>query len=98
MEFDAELLPLVSQPHIRGIRGGSQSEIDDLMLGLGFEAIRRSDPTRQYDYINRAIGVEVNDLHDENVLISQVGEPVVIDPVPMMEQESKIRRLANLPE
>lgn len=93
MEFDGELLPLTSQPHILGVRGGSKLEIDDLMQGLGFEPIRQTDPSRQYDYINRTIGVEVNDLHEENAIITPDGELVVIDPVPMMEQESKIRRL-----
>src|SRR5665213_946388 len=91
--FDGELLPLVSQPHVIGVRGASQSETDYLMRRLGFWPIRQTDPTRQYDYINRSIGVEVNDLHDENVLVTEGGAAVVIDPVPMMEQESKIRRL-----
>jgi hypothetical protein len=37
--------------------------------------------------------VEVNDLHDENVVVTGARKLVVIDPVPMMEQESKIQRL-----
>jgi hypothetical protein len=93
-EFDADLLPVMSQPHIAASRGASAWEIDQLMHGLGFQSIRYTDPTRQYDFINRSIGVEVNDLHDENVLVAATGEVVVIDPVPMMEQESKMRRLA----
>ena len=95
MEFDKELLPLTSQPHIVGARGASQEEIDRLMKGLSFEPIRRTNPTRQYDYINRKIGVEVNDLHDENVIFTDVGETVVIDPVPMMEQATS-RQLMRL--
>ena len=90
-----ELLPMVSQPHIIGLRGAYQYEIDELMQGLGFEPIRHNVPTRQFDYINRSIGVEVNDLHNENVIVTEAGDLVVIDPVPMMEQESKIQRLAN---
>jgi hypothetical protein len=58
-----------------------------LMQRLGFDPIRQTDPTRQYDYINRSIGVEVNDLHDENVILTNDGNAVVIDPAPMMEQE-----------
>jgi hypothetical protein len=63
------------------------------MQGLGFDPIRQIDPTRQYDYINRSVGVEVNDLHDENVIVTGADDVIVVDPVPMMEQESKIRRL-----
>jgi hypothetical protein len=91
--FDGELLPLASQPHIVGVRGASQSETDHLMRRLGFAPVRQTDPTRQYDYINRSIGVEVNDLHDENVIVTEGGDAIVIDPVPMMEQESRMRRL-----
>jgi Serine/Threonine/Tyrosine Kinase found in polyvalent proteins len=88
-------LPLVSQAHVVSQRGASECEIDELMQRLGFESFRAINPARKYDYVNRSVGVEVNDLHDENVLISTTGETVVIDPVPMMEQESKIRRLAR---
>ncbi len=87
-------LPVVSQAHIVSQRGASQSEIDEMMQRLNFNPIRSINPARKFDYINRPIGVEVNDLHDENVLINLAGETVVIDPVPMMEQESKIWRLA----
>jgi hypothetical protein len=95
LEVEGALSPVVSQPHVSGMRGASQGEIDDLMQSLGFEPIRRVIPARQYDYINREVGVEVNDLHDENVLVTHGGDLVVIDPVPMMEQESKIRRLRH---
>ena len=95
-EFDGELLPVVSQPHIIAVRGASQSETDHLMQRLGFDPIRQIDPTRQFDYINRSVGVEVNDLHDENVIVTGADDVIVIDPVPMMEQESKIRRLLEV--
>ncbi|MGO8700167.1 MAG: hypothetical protein ACLQVY_20955 [Limisphaerales bacterium] len=94
MEMDGELLPLVSQAHVVAARGAQVWEIDQVMHDLGFDPIRVSDPARQYDYVNRSIGVEVNDLHDENVIVTEAGKLVVIDPVPMMEQESKIQRLA----
>jgi hypothetical protein len=94
MDVSGLFLPLVSQAHVVSQRGASEREIDDMMRRLGFDPFRSINPARKYDYINRSIGVEVNDLHDENVLISAAGETVVIDPVPMMEQESKIRRLA----
>jgi hypothetical protein len=88
------LRPLVSQPHIPAVRGAIQPEADALMKSLGFEPIRMRDPARQYDYLNKSVGVEVNDLHDENALVTEAGEVVVIDPVPMMEEPSKLARLA----
>jgi hypothetical protein len=92
--FEAQLLPVASQLHIVAARGAFFWETDQLMQGLGFEPIRLVNPARQYDYVNRSIGVEVSDLHDENVLVTDAGELIVIDPVPMMEQESKIQRLS----
>jgi hypothetical protein len=98
MILDRELQPVVSQAHVVAVRGACQQEVDQLMLRLGFDPIRLINPSRQYDYINRSIGVEVNDLHDENVLVNEAGNLAVIDPVPMMEQESKIRRLSKAGE
>jgi hypothetical protein len=87
------LRPLVSQPHIPALRGATQVEVDATMLRLGFEPIRMRDPARQYDYLSNVVGIEVNDLHDENALVTEPGEIVVIDPVPMMEEASKLTRL-----
>lgn len=87
------LRPLVSQPHIPAVRGATQAEVDAIMLRLGFEPIRTRDPARQYDYFSNSVGIEVNDLHDENALVTEPGEIVVIDPVPMMEEASKLTRL-----
>lgn len=87
------LRPLVSQPHIPAVRGATQPEVDAIMLRLGFEPIRTRDPARQYDYLNIPAAIEVNDLHDENALVTEAGEVVVIDPVPMMEEASKVGRL-----
>jgi hypothetical protein len=58
-----------------------------------FEPIRTRDPARQYDYLSTSVGIEVNDLHDENALVTEPGEVVVIDPVPLMEEASKLARL-----
>jgi len=87
------LRPVISQPHIPALRGATQVEIDATMLQLGFEPIRTRDPARQYDYLSKSLGIEVNDLHDENVLVTRTDEVVVIDPVPMMEEASKLARL-----
>jgi hypothetical protein len=89
----AHLRPLVSQPHIPAVRGATQSEVDATMLRLDFEPIRARDSTRQFDYISKSLGVEVNDLHDENVLVTDVQAVVIIDPVPLMEEASKLARL-----
>lgn len=91
-------LPVVSQQHVVSQRGAYEPEIDAMMKQLGFAPIRSTNPARKFDYLNRSLGVEVNDLHGENVLIDFAGATFVIDPVPMMEQESKIRRLAALKE
>lgn len=89
------LRQLVSQPHIPAVQGATQLEVDALMLRLGFEPIRTRDPARQYDYVNTSVGIEVNDLHDENALVTEACEVVVIDPVPMMEEASKLGRLGT---
>src|SRR5437868_7703633 len=65
-----------------------------IMERLGCEALRTRDPARQHDYLSKSLGIEVNDLHDENALVTEAGEVVVIDPVPMMEEASKLARLA----
>ena len=87
------LRPLVSQPHIPAFRGATQSEVDATMLRLDFEPIRARDPARQFDYINKSLGIEVNDLHDENVLVTDAQAIVIIDPVPIMEEASKLAHL-----
>src|SRR5258708_18646485 len=73
------LRPVISQPHIPAVRGATQPEVDALMQGLGFEPIRMRNSARQYDYRNKLMGIEVNDLHDENVLVTEAEEVVVID-------------------
>ncbi len=89
----AHLRPVISQPHIPAVRGATQLEVDEVMLHLGFQGIRMHDPARQFDYLNRSLGVEVNDLHEENVLLTNALEVVIIDPVPIMEEASKLTRI-----
>jgi hypothetical protein len=99
VEHDSQFLPIVSQEDIPALRGATQDETDELMKHLGFTPIRLIDPARQDDYFNAQAGIEVNDLHDENVLIRPDGSIAVMDPIPMMEETSKINRLtkANSP-
>jgi len=91
------LRPLVSQRHIPAIRGATQDEVDAIMLRMDFEPIRARDVARQFDYVNKSLGIEVNDLHDENALVTEADAVVIIDPVPMMEEASKLARLKDRP-
>lgn len=63
------------------------------MMWLDFEPIRARDPARQFDYINKSLGIEVNDLHDENVLVTEEKAVVIIDPMAIMEEASKLAPL-----
>jgi hypothetical protein len=85
--------PTVSQPVVRIIRGATDFEVENLMRDLGF--VRLADKTRPFDFLNPSIGVEVNDLHDENVVVAPEGDVIVLDPVPMMDESSKVSRLAE---
>jgi hypothetical protein len=69
--------------------------VDTLMSRLGFQPIRARDMARRYDYLSASLGVEVSDLHDENALVTEKGEVIVIDPVSMMQESSKLSRLAS---
>jgi hypothetical protein len=91
------LLPIVAQEDIPAARGATPEETDGFMHRLGFAPIRLVDAARSDDYIHVQEGVEVNDLHDENVLIREDGSLAVMDPIPMMEETSKLKRLTNLP-
>ena len=90
------MLPIVSQMDIFAKRGAIETEIDNLLALDGFSPIRTIDSCRKWDYLNNEMGVEVNDLHDENVLVRTNGEIAVMDPIPMMEETSKLRRLSEI--
>ncbi len=96
VEHDNALLPVVTQLDIPASRGATQQETDEYMKQLGFNPIRIQNPTRQDDYLNEIIGVEINDLHDENVLVRPDGSLAIMDPVPMMDEISKLQRVSFL--
>ena len=73
MDTDGRLAPLMSQPPVRGTSGATQAEVEALMWKLGFER------TRENNYRN-AEGIIVEDLHDENAIMTKDGV-VIIDPV-----------------
>jgi hypothetical protein len=74
MDTEGRLAPIMSQPFVKGTRGATRAEVETLMrTKLGFER------TREDNYRN-AEGIIVEDLHEENALMTDDGV-VVIDPV-----------------
>ena len=75
MWVDGDLQPVVSQKIIEAIRGADQAEVEDEMSKRGF--VRRNAD----NYHSASLGLLVEDLHDENVLISPTGSLFIFDPV-----------------
>ena len=75
MWVDDELQPVVYQAIIETVRGVSQSEVESEMHKRGFHR-RKAD-----NYYSLTLGILVEDLHDENVLISPKGSLLIFDPV-----------------
>ena len=69
------LQPVVSQKALLGIRGATSQEVETEMSKRGFSK-RFAD-----NYYSTDLGVLVEDLHDENVLISPAGSLLIFDPV-----------------
>ncbi len=88
------LLPLVSQAHVRAIRGANRDEVRQLMGEAGFSPVGTA--SRPDDYCHAVLGMEVNDLHDENALIGTSGKVVIFDPVPMLLWDAKLARIHSL--
>ena len=91
VEHAEALLPVVSQAHVRAIRGATREEVSRLMAEGGFTPV--GSASRLDDYRHAVLGLEVNDLHDENALIGGSGKIVIFDPVPMLLWEAKLARL-----
>ena len=81
------LMPVLSQPNVRVDRGAARAFTAEAMRLLGF--------ARQQDnnYCSNSLGVLVEDLHDENVVIGEDGELYVIDPAPYLDDRGKGQRL-----
>lgn len=86
---DNHLWPVLSQRHVQADRGASREEVLNHMKTLGFENIPNTD-----DYINHQTGIRVEDLHDENVLVSPDGDLYIVDPVIYLTDDGKKGRLA----
>ena len=80
------LYSVVSQTAIRAVRGATRAEVEAEMEKRGFSRYASED------YYNPDTGIVVQDLHDENVVISPRGSVVVFDPIPVM---AKMADFAN---
>lgn len=87
-----QLMPVVTQPHIHASRGASREEVQEYMKKLGYRYV----PTD--NYVNDEAGIRVEDLHDENVLVSPEGDLYIIDPIVYLTDEGKRKRLAAYSE
>jgi len=94
VDHDGKLEPVTSQPNVKAERGATPEEIDERMDAMGFSRLPDEVPgKRNTTFVNSVEGVRVEDLHDENVLRTADGVTMVIDPVPLMDRASKMRRL-----
>ncbi len=75
MWYDDLIQPVISQKAILADRGATRSEVEHEMKLRGFTR-RNAD-----NYISTAMGVLVEDLHDENVLVDADGDLLIFDPV-----------------
>ena len=75
MFVDDDLQPVISQKALQSVRGATQPEVEAEMNRRGFQR-RFAD-----DYYNPDLGVVVEDLHNENVLVSLRGSLLIFDPV-----------------
>lgn len=66
---------IVSQPDIKSTRGAQRGEVESEMDRLGF--VR----TVNEDYFNAGLGLSVQDLHNENVLMDTEENLVFLDPM-----------------
>jgi len=74
---------------VEAVRGASRDEVKAHMEAIGFQHIANTD-----DYHNPISGIRVEDLHDENVLVSAEGDLYIVDPVVYLDDEGKRHRLA----
>ncbi len=79
MEVKGRFAAIIQQPFLRSERGATREEIEPDLAACGF---RR---TRNDDYYSPDLGIILEDLHDENVLVSENGHYLYFDPVIYLE-------------
>lgn|GEM_PF-859633 len=79
MRYNGELWAVTSQPDIQAVRGATRAEVRAAMEKLGFYPFSSHHPN---DYYNADSGIVVQDLHDENAVVTRSGEIAAIDPIP----------------
>lgn len=89
---DGVLKPVVTQVDIESQRGASRSEVEAFMSQHNF--VREADSD---NYYNADTGIRIEDLHDENVLVTEHGLEF-IDPVLYLDERGKERRISRLSE
>jgi hypothetical protein len=87
--------PVVSQGHIKSLRGASRPEVVRDMDKLGFRWVKGDD------YISDDGTIRVEDLHDENAVVvgqNKDGSPIIayIDPVILLTPETKASRVRKV--
>jgi len=75
MEVDGQLQAIVTQKAFSGVRGATLEEVSSEMQKRGLQQIRN------YDFYSPSLGIIVEDLHDENVMIDEEGLLIIFDPV-----------------
>lgn len=70
-----DLRPVVAQQALRAVRGANRDEVETLMNQMGF--LRRYED----NYANADQTIFVEDLHDQNALVTAGGELLIFDPV-----------------
>lgn len=75
-EINGELNVVVEQPFIKGTNV-NLNQVETILNNLGF--IKQKE--NRNDYYNQKLGVILEDIHDENVVLSEDGIPFFIDTV-----------------
>lgn len=75
MDVDGMLQSVVSQKAVQGIRGALPAEVAAYLTPFDFVALPN------HNYLHRATGIVVGDLHTRNVLVAPNGQLLVFDPV-----------------
>jgi hypothetical protein len=88
VEHNGRLQPVASQPDVEAVRGAEPDEVERYMGDRGF--IRQG---KTNDYVDTGTGVRVEDLHDQNVVVTKEGNLAFIDAAPYMDPTSKMARM-----